>query len=153
LPGQTHENLPRRNNNHFILIAKIKTNSYICSRKRITFLMGSIVYNTNSTTITGLYLWDGEYWLRINTKGSTIGSNLTFPESFGGTLHEPVLFLPAGSWRDFNDGGVYLTGNNGSYWSSTVGSSDAHYLDFDSSYMGADASTRANGLSVRCIAE
>jgi hypothetical protein len=30
-------------------------------------LAGSIVFNTNSTTITGLYLWDGEYWLRIGT--------------------------------------------------------------------------------------
>jgi hypothetical protein len=30
-------------------------------------LTGSIVFNINSTTGIGLYLWDGEYWLKIDT--------------------------------------------------------------------------------------
>jgi hypothetical protein len=30
-------------------------------------LAGSIIFNTNSTIGVGLYLWDGNYWVKINT--------------------------------------------------------------------------------------
>jgi hypothetical protein len=81
------------------------------------------------------------------------GTNLTESTSFGDTLYEPVLFLPAGGFRDYSNGGVYYTGYYGNYWSSTTTTSNSHRLDFYNSNVATIAYRRADGMAVRCVAE
>ncbi len=54
-----------------------------------------------------------------------------------------------------SNGSLYVTGESGSYWSSTVGgSSNAYRLIFNSgSVYPADDSSRNDGYSIRCVAE
>ncbi|MDR0427672.1 MAG: fibrobacter succinogenes major paralogous domain-containing protein [Dysgonamonadaceae bacterium] len=80
------------------------------------------------------------------------------------TAPEPLIFLPAGGWRDLNSGDVRESGTLGQYWSSVViDDGDSYFLYFDNfSYTDGrtpgvqaanPATGRAYGLSVRCIAE
>ncbi|MDR3326712.1 MAG: hypothetical protein LBT04_01030, partial [Prevotellaceae bacterium] len=56
--------------------------------------------------------------------------------------------------RNYNDGSVYNTGNNGNYWSSTVNGDNGRNMNFNSSNVNANNNNnRANGMSVRCVAE
>jgi hypothetical protein len=67
---------------------------------------------------------------------------------------EPLLFLPAGGIRSYSDGIVGYTGSYGYYWSSVVDGTYSYYMTFGSSNVYAgDSYYRANGQSVRCIAE
>jgi uncharacterized protein (TIGR02145 family) len=65
------------------------------------------------------------------------------------------LFLPAAGSRNFRNGVLSSRGYYGFYWSSTNdGSSEAWSLDFSSKYTNPSGSSyRADGQSVRCIAE
>ncbi|MGK4791555.1 FISUMP domain-containing protein [Elizabethkingia anophelis] len=64
-----------------------------------------------------------------------------------------TLMLPAAGFRSYTGGTLYNRGSNGLYWSSSEAASNAHDLNFNSSSVGVYGSTRANGLSVRCVAE
>jgi hypothetical protein len=72
---------------------------------------------------------------------------------------EPLLFLPAGGYRDYSggSGNVLGTGSTGRYWSSVVKSGNISYIvPFDDSGVRADNGDghyRTFGLSVRCIKE
>ncbi|MDR3326927.1 MAG: fibrobacter succinogenes major paralogous domain-containing protein, partial [Prevotellaceae bacterium] len=67
---------------------------------------------------------------------------------------EKSIFMPAAGERNYYDGSVYYTGDYGYYWSSTVDGDYGRGVDFDSSYVSADNYFyRANGMSVRCVAE
>jgi hypothetical protein len=72
-----------------------------------------------------------------------------------GELRQSVVaFLPAAGERNYNDGSVYNTGNNGNYWSSTVNSNNSYNMNFNSSNVNANNNNnRANGFSVRCVSE
>jgi uncharacterized protein (TIGR02145 family) len=62
-----------------------------------------------------------------------------------------TLFLPAGGYRHVENGWLYNTANNGSYWSSSV-SGNTYYLYFDSNLViPAYGNRRGHGFSVRCI--
>jgi hypothetical protein len=72
---------------------------------------------------------------------------------------EPLLFLPAVGFRDYNDGMLGYAGN-GYYWSSTAGGpyppviNDARRLYFRDDYMSASSyEYRSCGQSVRCLSE
>ena len=66
----------------------------------------------------------------------------------------PLLFLPAAGYRHHIDGYVKYVGTIGHYWSTTVSGTFSYYLNFMSSYMKvSDSNHRANGFSVRCVAE
>jgi uncharacterized protein (TIGR02145 family) len=63
-----------------------------------------------------------------------------------------TLFLPAAGYRNYS-GALYNVGVDGNYWSSTASASGAFYLYFYSGVLApGDALTRANGRSVRCVA-
>ncbi|MDR0546939.1 MAG: fibrobacter succinogenes major paralogous domain-containing protein, partial [Dysgonamonadaceae bacterium] len=98
----------------------------------------------------GYALYTSDTWSSITDKDSLIDSDDP----------EPVMFLPAAGGRNYYDGRVYDTGNNGRYWSSTVFNYiyvHNHYgwhMQFGrSNVYAADYSNRASGLSVRCISE
>ncbi|HFK5546001.1 TPA: FISUMP domain-containing protein [Elizabethkingia anophelis] len=64
-----------------------------------------------------------------------------------------TLMLPTAGYRDDTVGSLYYRGYNGFYWSSSVGTSNAYYLNFIRSGMYVGSSSRPSGLSVRCVAE
>jgi uncharacterized protein (TIGR02145 family) len=73
---------------------------------------------------------------------------------FGPDASTKLLTLPAAGNRNGTSGALYSRGNHGYYWSSTENSSDAYYLNFNTSNVyPAFNYYRANGFSVRCIAE
>jgi hypothetical protein len=109
--------------------------------------------NSNYLANNGIAIYTEAAYKTLISGGGD-GTDLADQVSFGSTLHEPVLFLPAGGIRDYDDGGVYCTGGDGSYyWSSTVNSSNARNLYFYSSGVGAYNSNYAYGLAVRCVKE
>ena len=66
-----------------------------------------------------------------------------------GALASP-LKLPTAGYRDHGNGGV--GGNNdGSYWSSTVSSTNSRYLNFIGVGAAMGANFRSYGYSVRCV--
>jgi uncharacterized protein (TIGR02145 family) len=85
-------------------------------------------------------------WTNVGTAGYKIS-----PDN-GNTY---TLFLPAAGFRYRNNGVIdALTGARGYYWSSTTSINDANYLFFSSSSVEPNSySQRANGFSVRCVAE
>jgi hypothetical protein len=67
---------------------------------------------------------------------------------------EPLMFLPAAGCRNYGNGRVYYTGNNGYYWSSTVNGGYGRHMYFLSSNVSAtNYDGRAYGFSVRCLSE
>ena len=64
------------------------------------------------------------------------------------------IFLPAVGYRHNSNGALHYVGTNGGYWSSALlGSTGARYLWFSSGSSSVRNRTRANGFSVRCVAE
>ena len=64
-----------------------------------------------------------------------------------------TIFLPAAGYRNIN-ASLANVGTSGNYWSSTVNGTYAYYLTFNGSAVSpASVSSRANGFSVRCVAE
>uniref|UniRef100_UPI004047A0EC FISUMP domain-containing protein n=3 Tax=Algoriphagus sp. TaxID=1872435 RepID=UPI004047A0EC len=66
-----------------------------------------------------------------------------------GALASP-LKLPMAGLRS-NNGSLFDVGTFGRYWSSTVSSTNARRLDFNSSTANMSTRNRASGLSVRCL--
>jgi uncharacterized protein (TIGR02145 family) len=62
-----------------------------------------------------------------------------------------ALNLPLAGYRNLSNGTLYTVGSLGNYWSSTVSSSYARNLFFNSSDAGMSNNGRARGVSVRCI--
>uniref|UniRef100_UPI004047DFC0 FISUMP domain-containing protein n=3 Tax=Algoriphagus sp. TaxID=1872435 RepID=UPI004047DFC0 len=71
-------------------------------------------------------------------------------QNAAGALASP-LKLPMAGYRSRSIGSLLLVGTNGLYWSSTVSSSSARSLDFDSSNAAMVTGNRASGFSVRCL--
>ena len=64
-----------------------------------------------------------------------------------------AIFLPAAGYR-YDSGGISSAGNNGYYWSSSLGTDKpvyALYADFKSGYMGYGKNYRHIGYSVRPV--
>jgi hypothetical protein len=62
--------------------------------------------------------------------------------------------LPAAGWRNNTNGALNNAGTNGNYWSSTPsGTTNAMNLNFNSGNTNVNNNNRANGFSVRCVAE
>lgn len=64
-----------------------------------------------------------------------------------------ALFLPAVGWRQVTNGVLNDAGFVGRYWSGTSTDGGAFHLWFDTQQIGVIAWNRANGFSVRCVAE
>jgi uncharacterized protein (TIGR02145 family) len=67
-----------------------------------------------------------------------------------GAIASP-LKLPLAGFRNNSNGSLHGVGDNGSYWSNTVSSSNAPNLFFRSSNASMLTRNRALGLSVRCL--
>jgi uncharacterized protein (TIGR02145 family) len=64
------------------------------------------------------------------------------------------LFFPAAGYRDGSSSALYFAGTYGRYWSSAqYDSTNAYNLYFGSSNAGRNYYYRADGQSVRCVAE
>jgi len=61
------------------------------------------------------------------------------------------LKLPVAGTRNPGNGSVVNVGTNGIYWSSSVSSTNSHYLYFNSSNALMSLFFRASGYSVRCL--
>ena len=61
------------------------------------------------------------------------------------------LKLPMAGYRSNSFGSLFNVGTDGNYWSSTVSGTRSRHLDFGSSNANMSTSTRADGLSVRCL--
>ncbi len=71
-----------------------------------------------------------------------------------GRLFDNRLFIPAGGYRDHNDGSLFAVGHYGYSWSSSIAGTDAHYLVFDAGGLSPQNSgRRASGLQLRCLRE
>jgi len=96
-------------------------------------------------------------WGSIFRGGTTSGApgtatNNTWTWTGNGYKINNVLYLPAAGIRDYSNGTPGGTGNNGSYWSSTVNGIGAYSLDFSSNSVGpGNGNARAYGFSVRCV--
>jgi hypothetical protein len=69
-----------------------------------------------------------------------------------------TLFLPAASYRYYDSSGKLYAGANGSYWSTAAGNSGTAYrlsFDINAAEWLAESydNNRANGYSIRCVAE
>ena len=67
-----------------------------------------------------------------------------------GAINSP-LKLPRAGYRHGSNGALLNVGTTGYYWSSTLGSTSARYLNFNSNNAFMHNNPRAYGLSVRCI--
>jgi uncharacterized protein (TIGR02145 family) len=91
---------------------------------------------------------------RVPTQAELEALNSTFsPQTSAGAFSSPLKLTAAGD-RVEGNGFLNGAGGNGIYWSSTYNSSSTSYfLSFSPSASGISIIDRANGLSVRCIAE
>jgi uncharacterized protein (TIGR02145 family) len=94
------------------------------------------------------------YWQWIDGGGAGVSGYAVQP---GGSATAPKpasLFLPAAGYRHRNGGAQSNVGSYGYYWSSTITGTNSYYLTFLSgSISAAYTPNRANGFTVRCVAE
>ena len=93
----------------------------------------------------------GSTWSWGNQMTQTLGGRY-----FGTAPNQ--IFLPAAGFRsNFHSGALDDVGTNGLYWSETfypqLGGTFAHSLRFDGSFNKVLGIPRAEGLSVRCVAD
>ena len=67
-----------------------------------------------------------------------------------GAFASPLKWTLAG-YRRYDNGGLYVAGANGGYWSSTVSGTDSRDLNFSSGGASMYDTNRADGFTVRCL--
>ena len=74
-------------------------------------------------------------------------------EYFGGEKRKATATLPAAGYRNYSSGLTNNQGSNAYYWSSsTNGTSNGYYLNFNSSYVNpSNNADYSNGFNVRCV--
>jgi uncharacterized protein (TIGR02145 family) len=88
---------------------------------------------------------------RLPTEAEWVAEKDTWSsQNASGALLSP-LKLPVSGYRNRSDGGPFLVGLYGIYWSSSVSGSNARRLGFYSSDAGMLSSDRAYGYAVRCL--
>jgi len=96
---------------------------------------------------TGYAVYNTSEW---NAAGYDLTTDLTNAST------QPILFLPAAGYRLAGSSDVNTPGFGGYYWSSTIRSDygTAYYLSFNNTQVVvSDHNFRAQGFSVRCVAE
>jgi hypothetical protein len=108
----------------------------------------SITWSSGATC--GYALYDADVWAGAATGYKSGSDALT-----AAGAPDPLLFLPAAGFREYLNGDVDNTGSVGHYWSSLVNGSDSYRMRVGSGSVHASYNSlhRANGCSVRCIAE
>jgi uncharacterized protein (TIGR02145 family) len=114
--------------------------------------------NMNNPCPTGWRVPTEAEFVSLRTSGHVWSANWEDTgvrgSAFGGT-NNPV-FLPAAGLRDFNNGAVNNVGTQGYYWSATTnptGNVRPVFFNITGSTAGTGSSYRANGFSIRCVAE
>jgi hypothetical protein len=88
---------------------------------------------------------------RVPTDTELDNQRLTWSvNTSSGAIASP-LKLPMSGFRNNSNGSLLSVGFSGVYWSGTVSSTFAHYLDFDSGGAYMSTGRRASGRSVRCL--
>jgi len=137
----TNDNIPSITND--ITVSK---SGLVWVRVRNGFINGS----WSSNNMCGYAIYDKSVWdAAYPSPPPSLTTDLTSPSA-----PAPLLFLPAADSRSYTNGALLSVGTNGFYWSSTVTSIGSYYLGFSSGNVSASfSSLRANGFSVRCVAE
>ncbi|MDR1683117.1 MAG: fibrobacter succinogenes major paralogous domain-containing protein [Candidatus Symbiothrix sp.] len=105
--------------------------------------------HNNYPDLSGFAIYNASVWSSANVDYKNGSLSLTDPAA-----PDPLMFLPAAGTRHQDDSHVYHTGYNGYYWSCTVSGMENSRIGFTASYVAeSDATRRAYGFSVRCIAE
>ena len=91
------------------------------------------------------------YGYRIPTRTELDSERALFSSQDAAGAFASPLKLPVAGFRTGSTGTLSGVGSSGYYWSSTVSGSGAGDLSFSSSNATMSTSTRANGLSVRCV--
>ena len=136
-----------------------------------TLSSGDVPGNANFITInSGNYDWrstqNNSLWQGVNginnpcpsgyrlpTEVELNNERLTFSPQNAAGAFTSVLKLPVAGYRVNNDGSLSNVGSVGSYWTSTVNVNYARNLSVSSSSTGMSIIYRADGNSVRCIAQ
>jgi len=109
----------------------------------------------NSSTTTGLE-WKtlSIYGVKLNTPTETEweSERTSWASNNAVGALGSALKLPMAGYR-FNSGGIGAVGSNGSYWSSTVNSTNSKRLTFDNGGSQININSRAFGFSVRLIVD
>ncbi|ARV07375.1 hypothetical protein BTO04_12055 [Polaribacter sp. SA4-10] len=88
---------------------------------------------------------------RVPTETELTQEHLSWSSNDSDGAIDSPLKLPLAGRRYSSNGTLYSVGSNGYYWSSTVSSTGARFLYFDSSNANMYNDTRTYGFSVRCI--
>jgi uncharacterized protein (TIGR02145 family) len=88
---------------------------------------------------------------RIPTQAELNAERLSWSTDDAAGAFASPLKLPMAGFRGNANGSLLSVGFSGRYWSGTVSSTWAHYLDFDSGGAYMSTGRRANGRSVRCL--
>jgi hypothetical protein len=88
---------------------------------------------------------------RIPTQAELNAERLSWSTDDAAGAFASPLKLPMSGFRNNSNGSLLNVGIIGLYWSGTVSSTWAHYLDFDSGGAYMSTGRRANGRSVRCL--
>jgi len=109
-------------------------------------------YPSNNPCPSGFRVPTQAEWAGVNTNNTHtwVGDGYTFTSD--STRY--ALFLPAAGYRGSTNSAFNAVGAYGYYWSSTVAGTNAYNLYFNSTTVNpANNTNRANGFSVRCVAE
>jgi uncharacterized protein (TIGR02145 family) len=111
----------------------------------------------NDPCPTGYRVPTKDQWAGVvaNNTQTSVGTFNDAATNYGaGVKFGDQLMLPAAGLRSFDGGALLYRGFSGYYWSSTEGGNGVAWdLDFGSSGALTYYNRRANGLSVRCVAD
>jgi uncharacterized protein (TIGR02145 family) len=118
-----------------------------------------IIGSSNWRSPQNVNLWQGVNGInnpcpsgyRIPTNSELDSERLSWSVNTSAGAFASPLKLPMAGSRNNSNGSLVDVGTIGTYWSSTVSSTDSRYLNFGSSNANMITSIRAYGLSVRCI--
>ncbi|RNA62600.1 hypothetical protein D1631_11975 [Chryseobacterium nematophagum] len=118
---------------------------------------------TNDPCPAGFRVPTNAEWVALSNNsnvsriGLFVGGVSSFDSALVFTCGTKKLTLPATGYRASTNGSLNNRGSQGAYWSSTersINATQSMYLRFDSNIMNsAMYNNRANGYSVRCVAE
>ena len=97
--------------------------------------------------------WSGVRNVTLNSQTPVPNTTWT-ANGWSGMMFNNSLFLPAAGYRSFSNGALLDRGTGGFYWNATLYSTTTAYsMNFLISATGMSNFSRANGYSIRCVAE
>jgi len=120
-------------------------------------LNGSNLFDWRSPQNTNL--WQGIYGVnnpcpygyRLPTDAELNAERLSWGNNNSAGALSSILKMPLAGYRNKSDGLLTSVGDFGTYWSSTINSTNSRGLFFDTNTAALFIDNRANGASVRCL--